>query len=177
MRAPSRSSPRPSVWVEARAASGATVRPSAKGPPPAPAHRAAAGRLAAGTPARPAGPSREVRSAVGPRSRANFTGGVGRGRAAPPPPPKTAGSRRRVRRVFGASGAAGIPARATCPRIRLSAPASPPVVGSVSCRAAASRFAYSTERDEKSTSCNRAAGSTPTALYGLYKGTTSVRRT
>ena len=62
--------------MEARAASGATVRPSVKGPQPASSHRAAAGRLAAGAPARPAGPSREVRSAVGPRSRTNFTVGT-----------------------------------------------------------------------------------------------------
>ena len=41
-----------------------------------------------------------------------------------------------MRRGFGASGAAGIPACATCPRIRLPVPASLAVVRCASCRPA-----------------------------------------
>ena len=48
-------------------------------------------------------------------------------------------------RVFGASGAAGIPARATCPRMRLPVTASLRAIHFGSCRIAASRFAQSTD--------------------------------
>ena len=103
-----------SVWVEARAASGATVRPSVKGPQPAPSHPPQPDGWRRDAPARPAGPSREVRSAVGPRSRTNFTVGTA----------AAARHRRLRRRRAGAAGAYGAASgHLARPEYRLAPPA------------------------------------------------------